>query len=88
MADTSGREEEGFLTCEYGESDDAWLEKNTREIRSRDFERERGEGGEKKEEENSREFHMEICANNLSTRGCLLSSLSHAALDQRVNFTF
>lgn len=53
-----------------------------------DFEREKGGEGEKKEEENSREFHMEICANNLSTRGCLLSSLSHAALDQRVNFTF
>lgn len=47
-----------------------------------------GRGAKKKEEENSREFHMEICANNLSTRGCLLSSLSHAALDQRVNFTF
>lgn len=47
-----------------------------------------GGGRKKKEEENSREFHMEICANNLSTRGCLLSSLSHAALDQRVNFTF
>lgn len=47
-----------------------------------------GRGTKKKEEENSREFHMEICANNLSTRGCLLSSLSHAALDQRVNFTF
>lgn len=55
MADTSGREEEGFLTCEYGESDDAWLEKNTREIRSRDFERERGEGDEKKKKRRTRE---------------------------------